>query len=346
MKKVLAPYMSVGFKEDDLYLGFGSIEKIIRNHSEQKLVLELLAYLKNPSSKTDLFSVFLPKYPNRELLKKWIDDIFDSQFVIEEGIYDKEDRYSRNLLYYNLNHADPLKVQKTLESKHVVIVGCGGIGNIACMMLATLGFKHLTLIDDDIIELSNINRQFAFCEKDVGLLKTSVLKQAILDRNRSIQVDTLELKISNENKNLIPKSDFMILSADSRGIVQMINEFSLENNIPYLNIGYILDISCWGPFVIPHQTSCFLCQNNLANQEPRSEFLPLVKLINEIKQLPSNSFVNTIAASFGVLDIVRYLGGFGQVMSLNKRIGLHTDSLEWETQSWNKNPKCICNTSH
>jgi len=346
MKKVLAPYMSVGFKEKNLYLGFGSIKKIIYDKLEQKLILEILASLKVPSDKSDVFRILSHKYHNHDFLNKWIDEIFESPFVIEDMIYDREDRYSRNLLYYNLNHVDPLKVQNALATKHVLILGCGGIGNLAGLMLATLGLKHLTLIDSDEIELSNLNRQFAFCEKDVGCLKTYVLKEAIQNRNSAIRVDTLELKITADNKHLIPKADMMILSADSRGIVPLINEYSLINNIPYLNIGYIQDISCWGPFVIPYQTSCFLCQNNLANQEPDHELAKWVNLINEKIQVPSNSFVNTIAASLGVLDVVRYLGGFGQIMSINKRIGLHTDSLRWETQPWERNPKCICNTSH
>ena len=338
--------MRVGFKEENLYLGFGSIKKIIHDKLEQKLILEILASLKKPSTRADLFSALSFKYQNDDFLTRWIDEIFESPFVMEAGVYDRENRYSRNLLYYNLNHADPLKIQNVLEDKHVVVLGCGGIGNIAGLILSTLGLKHLTLIDDDKIELSNLNRQFAFCEKDVERQKTTVLKEAIQNRNASIQVDTLELKVNADNKDNIPKSDIMLLSADSNGIVNLINAYSLKSNIPYLNIGYIQDIACWGPFVIPHQTSCFLCQNNLANQEPNQELMNWVRLINEKIQPPSNSFVNTIAASFGVLDIVRFLGGFGQVMSINKRIGLHTDSLQWETQSWEKNPKCICNISH
>ncbi|NGX52939.1 MAG: Sulfur carrier protein ThiS adenylyltransferase [Candidatus Anoxychlamydiales bacterium] len=341
MKKVLAPYMKVGFKDNKLYLGFGSIKKIIHDKFEQKLILEILACLKKPTDKSGILKSLMRKYENSEVLSKFVDEIFESPYVIDIGIYKREDRYSRNLLYYNLNKIDPLKVQHALESKHIVILGCGGIGNIASLLLSSLGVRHLTLIDDDKIELSNLNRQFAFCEKDVGFFKTDILKQAILDRNSSIQVDILKMKITTENVNTLPIADLVILSADSNGIVRLINEFSLKNNVPYLNIGYIQDIACWGPFVIPYKTCCFLCQNNLANQESDFELMNLVNLINQKNQVPSNGFVNTLAASFGVLDVVRYLGKFGQVMSYNKRIGLHTDSLKWEEQSWSKNPECV-----
>lgn len=82
------------------------------------------------------------------------------------------------------------------------------------------------------------------------------------------------------------------------------NEYALRREIPYLNIGYIQDIACWGPFVIPFQTSCALCQNKIANHQPDEEVAAWVRLINEKLQPPSNSFVNTIAATLGVLDVV------------------------------------------
>lgn len=190
-----------------------------------------------------------------------------------------------------------------------------------------------------------MNRQFTFSEKDIGLLKTKVLKQALIDRNSNVKVDTLELKVNKDNINNIPKSNIIILSADSLGIVKLINGYSLKNKIPYLNIGYILDIVAWGPFVIPNQSSCFLCQihNNIANEHVDQELMELANKINQNFQQPSNGFVNTLAATFGVMDIVKYLGNFGKIESLNKRIGLHTNSLKWEIQNWDKNPKCICN---
>ena len=62
--------------------------------------------------------------------------------------------------------------------------------------------------------------------------------------------------------------------------------------------------------------------------------------INSNHQAPSNPAVNMLASSLGLLDIIKYLGDFGQIHSKNKRFGLWTHSMEIETQDCSLNPSC------
>ncbi|WP_273789640.1 ThiF family adenylyltransferase [Bartonella sp. ML70XJBT] len=75
-------------------------------------------------------------------------------------------RYSRSHLHYQSYGMHPASVQHTLLQKSVVILGRGGIGNHVSAMLAASGVGKLTLVDNDVIELTNLTRQILFTEED------------------------------------------------------------------------------------------------------------------------------------------------------------------------------------
>jgi molybdopterin/thiamine biosynthesis adenylyltransferase len=81
------------------------------------------------------------------------------------------ERYSRQLLVPGFE----LEGQEVLSSASVLIVGCGGLGALAAQYLAAAGIGHLALVDADRIELSNLPRQIAYTEDDVGRFKAEVL---------------------------------------------------------------------------------------------------------------------------------------------------------------------------
>lgn len=112
--------------------------------------------------------------------------------------FNLNNRYSRNHLFYNLYGADHLLVQKKLLSKHVTIIGCGGIGSHISYLLTTAGIGKITLVDNDIIEVSNLNRQFLFTEQDIGKKKTKILSRELKKRNSLIEINTIEININSE----------------------------------------------------------------------------------------------------------------------------------------------------
>ncbi|OLF56506.1 ThiF family adenylyltransferase [Pseudomonas chlororaphis] len=102
-------------------------------------------------------------------------------------------RTSSYLLGRIKNCHDFLSAAERLEALKVLIVGCGGIGSMTALNLAGAGVRHITLIDGDRIEKSNLNRQFFWEDADVGKLKADQLKQVI--GNRFADVDCI---IANE----------------------------------------------------------------------------------------------------------------------------------------------------
>lgn len=345
---VLAPYVRVGLTEKGLELGFGSIQTTITNFNLHGAILESAAYFLVPHSLDELSSHLKNKvHLNEECIAEIISLFNDKNILMEVDSYVKQERYSRHKLFYNLSGGSPIQVQTEISQKHVVILGCGGIGNLISTNLVTAGIGQLTLIDSDVIEISNLTRQIMFTEEDVGKSKVNTLRKSLNLRNSNIKLNVIEEKIDSESKyDLIPNNDLVVVSGDSSGIMNHLNSICYRKKIPFINVGYIQDIAVWGPIFIPGTSACYECfsKGNIANSSSGNEsYKALMHKINANYQAPSIGAVNMLASSLATLDILKFLGKFGVAHSLNDRIGLWTHNLEIEKQSNRLKPACkIC----
>jgi molybdopterin-synthase adenylyltransferase len=334
----LAPFFRIGFQSKILYLGFGSIQKEITLPDLQKKYLKVLNKFISPTHHSSL--------DNQE--QEIMDGFIKKNILIPDDLYNPKNRYSRHHLYFLMSGANPKDVQEKLKKSHLLVLGCGGIGSLIATALAASGIGKLTLVDNDKIELTNLTRQYYFKEKDIGKYKVDVLKKTILEKNSKCKVIGIKKHIKRgEDLSSLPKSDFIIASADVDNVCDLINIYSINEKIPWLNIGYVEDVAVWGPLVIPGKTGCLACQENIAKEEDGDEKnREIIKKINKNYQAPSTGPINMLSVSLAMFDILRYLGNFGQIQSLNKRIGLWTNDLKLEKQDYTKNPDCkVCSNS-
>ncbi|MBU1695979.1 MAG: ThiF family adenylyltransferase, partial [Proteobacteria bacterium] len=96
-----------------------------------------------------------------------------------------EERYDRNFNTLSLEE------QKTLGTSKVVVIGLGGLGGSVCEMLARVGIGHLTLIDGDVFEASNLNRQLLSEEHLIGFPKAQAAKNRVNAINSEVIVKHL-----------------------------------------------------------------------------------------------------------------------------------------------------------
>jgi len=343
-KYILGPYVRIGYDNMKLYVGFGSIQQIIEDEEMQNYILKTAEFWCSPRTEDEIKAFLHEKHGVEYDKTDEIITFFKEGNYIISSDYDKNDRYSRHSLYYSLSGGKPKEVQEKLSQKHVLIIGCGGIGTQVSCALATAGVGEITLIDYDRIEISNLTRQILFTESDEGKFKTQVLKQELEKRNSEIIINAIHQKIEDFNTEL-PKCDLAIISADSLGLVDKFNTYAVENNIPYLNVGYVQDIAVWGPFVIPGKTSCMACQKlvSTAPYKENQEYWKSIRTINSRSQAPSIGGINMLAASFAVLDALKFLGEYGYISSLNRRVGLWTHNLKIEFQTCIRNTNCpVC----
>ncbi|MBT3509141.1 MAG: molybdopterin-synthase adenylyltransferase MoeB [Nitrospina sp.] len=108
---------------------------------------------------------------------------------------DQINRYSRHLLLPEVG----VEGQEKICDSKVLLIGTGGLGSPLALYLAAAGVGNLGLIDFDVVDLSNLQRQVAHGESTVGKLKVDSAKARIADLNSSINVTTYNTRLSSEN---------------------------------------------------------------------------------------------------------------------------------------------------
>jgi len=89
--------------------------------------------------------------------------------------------------------------QATLAAKRVLVVGCGGLGGMVIECLARIGVGHLRVVDGDLFEASNLNRQLLSSNMNLGRPKTLAAKQRVMAVNPLVEVDAVQAELKAEN---------------------------------------------------------------------------------------------------------------------------------------------------
>jgi molybdopterin/thiamine biosynthesis adenylyltransferase len=138
-------------------------------------------------------------------------------------------RYSRNGILSD-NQMDHLKQSK------ICIVGCGGLGGYVIEMLARLGVGHLTLVDGDVFDESNLNRQLLSTEQNIGQLKVEHAKERLDLINSSIHVCIHDVLLNKTNVHEIIKGhDVVIDAVDSIGTRLLMEDTCEDLRIPMVH---------------------------------------------------------------------------------------------------------------
>ncbi len=108
---------------------------------------------------------------------------------------DRLDRFARHIVLPEVGGAG----QVALASAHVVVIGCGGIGSPALQYLAAAGIGRLTLIDDDVVDASNLQRQTIFSLADLGRSKADTAAEWVRRFDLALEVHALNRRITRAN---------------------------------------------------------------------------------------------------------------------------------------------------
>ena len=126
---------------------------------------------------------------------------------------------------------------KNLFSKHVIVFGCGGVGGFVVEALARSGIGKISLVDNDSVNISNINRQIIALHSTVEKQKVDVLKNRILDINPDCQVFTYNTFFLPENSHSFDFSqyDYVVDAVDTVTAKIEIIKKSKDANVPIIS---------------------------------------------------------------------------------------------------------------
>ena len=124
-----------------------------------------------------------------------------------------------------------------LKEKTVLVLGLGGVGGYVTESLVRAGIGHLILVDYDIVDVTNINRQIIALQSNIGKKKTICFKERIKDINPNCIVDLLDIFYGEDNKDILfnQKIDYIIDCCDSLNSKKILIEESFERNIPIIS---------------------------------------------------------------------------------------------------------------
>ena len=143
--------------------------------------------------------------------------------------YTKNMRYERQVMFNKIGK----EKQKLIEDSTITIIGLGALGSVISEMLVRSGVKNLIIIDRDIIELTNLQRQSLYCEEDIGKLKALVAKEKLEKINSEVKIKSYSEDLDYNNIEII-KSDLILDCTDNLDTRFLINDYSKSKKIPWI----------------------------------------------------------------------------------------------------------------
>ena len=165
-------------------------------------------------------------------------------------------RYARQLILPEVD----LEGQARLKESRVLIVGAGGLGTPAAQYLAGAGVGSIRLVDDDRIALSNLPRQLAYTEDDLGQLKVEVLSGRLGDANGEITVDAQCKRFDGDTASqLLDGVDIVLDATDSLQARLDIDRATYAAGLPWVMGAAVGTSGQWAAFDESRREGCYHC---------------------------------------------------------------------------------------
>ncbi|GGG13668.1 ThiF family adenylyltransferase [Paenibacillus abyssi] len=171
--------------------------------------------------------------------------------------WDSKERYARQIRYLPIGEQG----QNRLFESRVAIVGIGALGGAIANHLARAGVGFMRIIDRDVVDISNLQRQTLYNERDaaLGLPKTAAAKSYLQQINSTIVIEALSQDVNAYNAEaLLGDVDLILDGSDNFSTRYLMNEVSQKTGIPWIYGGIVGDVGKTCTF-IPGQGPCFAC---------------------------------------------------------------------------------------
>lgn len=204
------------------------------------------------------------------------------------------DRYKRQMMLFGEEG------QERLKKAHIFIAGAGGLGSPVSIYLAVAGVGTITIVDMDVVDLTNLNRQVLHFDRDVGKKKTASAEDKLQALNPDITVNAIDVRIEASNAvKLVGKADGIVDAMDNFPTRYLLNNAAIAKEIPLFH-GGIRGFYGQATTIIPGKTPCLKC---IFPKAPPKEVFPVVGVTPGI--------IGTIQAN----EVIKYLLGSGELLT-------------------------------
>jgi molybdopterin/thiamine biosynthesis adenylyltransferase len=198
----------------------------------------------------------------------------------------KVDRYRRQVVLPEIG----TRGQAALSRSHIVVVGLGALGSVTADLLARAGVGHLRLVDRDVVELVNLQRQTLYSEADVDRPKAEAAADRVRSVNTSIEVEAVAKDVHAASVSEVLRGvDLIVDGTDNLETRYLLNEAALDRRLPFVYGGavgtYGMVLAIRSP-----ETACFRC---VTPKTPAPGALPTCE---------TAGILNTLSAQVGAIE--------------------------------------------
>lgn len=196
-----------------------------------------------------------------------------------------------------------------VAAAHVMVVGCGALGNEVLKNLVLLGVGHLTLIDFDRVEASNLTRSVFFRLSDVGRPKVEVLAERLLELYPGLEVQTLCGDVAHDvGLGLVRRHQVVVGCVDSRWARFMINRLCMQAGVPWVDGGIDRLEGTSRVFAPGHNCyACALGPTGMAELRRRMPCSGVIRRQEELGRVPTTPIVASIIGAVQAQEVLKLI---------------------------------------
>ena len=235
-------------------------------------------------------------------------------------------RFSRQIMLPEMD----IQGQQRLIDASVLIVGMGGLGCPAAMYLAAAGVGKLTLADDDSVELTNLQRQIAHSQSDIGVSKVTSVESTLRGLNPDVEIKPVNQRLQAESLDEeVAKVDVVVDASDNFSTRFAINRSCLKHKKPLVSGAAIRMEGQVAVFDSRNPDSpCYQCLYEQRDDEDMScssngVMAPLVGIIGSVQ----------------AMETIKIISGIGKPLT-GRLLLLDASSMQWREMKLPRNKNC------
>jgi molybdopterin-synthase adenylyltransferase len=237
-------------------------------------------------------------------------------------------RYSRHILLDALG----IEGQQRILGTHALIVGAGGLGSPAALYLASAGIGRITLVDDDVVDLTNLQRQIMHTEARVGMAKAESGRLALAAINPTVVVVPVQKRLAGaELDALVASADIVLDCTDNFTTRHAINRACVQHRKPLVSgaaIRFDGQVSVYD--LRRDDAPCYHCLF------PEAEDVEEVRCAVMGVFAPLTGIVGTMQAA----EALKLAAGIGETLD-GRLLLLDALHMEWRTVKFRRDPDCL-----
>ncbi|ATE64861.1 HesA/MoeB/ThiF family protein [Rhizorhabdus dicambivorans] len=239
------------------------------------------------------------------------------------------DRYARHIILKEIGGAG----QQALLGATVAVIGAGGIGSPAIQYLAAAGVGRLRVIDDDVVDLSNLQRQTLFGTADIGRPKAEVAAERVAAMNPDVAVEPVTVRIDADTADqLLEGANLILDGCDNFGTRLAISDSSLRLRLPLVSAAvgqFDGQLGVWRGWEA--DKPCYRC---LVGDDPGQADISCA-------DQGVLGALTGVMGSLGAMEAIRALTGYGDDPA-GRLLLVDALAFRFRTISVPKDPGCLC----